>query len=193
MLQVLWKFISSHIMLQQESDNVRHVLITANSLIQFSYSCSIVGQAKIPIIKNTIWYDYVFYRLWYWYHFIPNAPFLYSLKTENRMGFWCFQGVEKGFRTLATMGYVVTSCQSIFTLIERRICMLVSGLKSIADNFSVNTKYILGNWSLLTEYHPEEFIYRQTDRWPASLLEMSPFHRWFSNILLVKTNYLVST
>ena len=30
-------------------------------------------------------------------------------------------------------------------------------------------------------------------RWPASLLKMSLFHRCFSNILLVKTNYLVST
>ena len=29
--------------------------------------------------------------------------------------------------------------------------------------------------------------------WPASLLKMSLFHRCFSNILLVKTNYLVST
>ena len=29
--------------------------------------------------------------------FVPNAPFLYSLKTsENRKAFWCFQGVEKG-------------------------------------------------------------------------------------------------
>ena len=29
--------------------------------------------------------------------FVPNASFLYSLKTtENRTVFWCFQGVEKG-------------------------------------------------------------------------------------------------
>ena len=29
--------------------------------------------------------------------FVPNAPFLYSLKTsENRKAFWRFQGVEKG-------------------------------------------------------------------------------------------------
>ena len=29
--------------------------------------------------------------------FVPNAPFLYSLKTlENRKVFWCFQEVEKG-------------------------------------------------------------------------------------------------
>ena len=29
--------------------------------------------------------------------FVPNAPFLYSLKTsENRKGFWYFQGVKKG-------------------------------------------------------------------------------------------------
>ena len=29
--------------------------------------------------------------------FVPNAPFSYPLKTrENRMVFWCFQGVEKG-------------------------------------------------------------------------------------------------
>ena len=30
--------------------------------------------------------------------FIPNAPFLYPLKTsKNREVFWCFQGVEKGY------------------------------------------------------------------------------------------------
>ena len=29
--------------------------------------------------------------------FVPDAPFLYSLKTsENRKGFWCFQRVGKG-------------------------------------------------------------------------------------------------
>ena len=28
--------------------------------------------------------------------FVPNAPFLYSLKTENHKFFWCFQEVEKG-------------------------------------------------------------------------------------------------
>ena len=29
--------------------------------------------------------------------FVPNAHFLYFLKTsENRKDFWCFQGVEKG-------------------------------------------------------------------------------------------------
>ena len=29
--------------------------------------------------------------------FVPNAPFLYPLKTsENLAVFWCFQGVEKG-------------------------------------------------------------------------------------------------
>ena len=29
--------------------------------------------------------------------FVPNAPFLYHLKTsENLVLFWCFQGVEKG-------------------------------------------------------------------------------------------------
>ena len=29
--------------------------------------------------------------------FVPNAPFLYPLKTsENRKIFWCFQGMEKG-------------------------------------------------------------------------------------------------
>ena len=26
---------------------------------------------------------------------VPNAPFLYPLKTENRTVFWCFQEVEK--------------------------------------------------------------------------------------------------
>ena len=29
--------------------------------------------------------------------FVPNAPFLFPLKTsENRKFFWCFQEVEKG-------------------------------------------------------------------------------------------------
>ena len=28
--------------------------------------------------------------------FVPSAPFLYPLKTENLMVFWCFQGVAKG-------------------------------------------------------------------------------------------------
>ena len=29
--------------------------------------------------------------------FVPNAPFLYPLKTsESHKVFWCFQGVEKG-------------------------------------------------------------------------------------------------
>ena len=28
--------------------------------------------------------------------FVPNAPFLYPLKTENRKVFWCIQRVEKG-------------------------------------------------------------------------------------------------
>ena len=29
--------------------------------------------------------------------FVPNAPFLYPLKTsENPTVFWCFQGLEKG-------------------------------------------------------------------------------------------------
>ena len=27
--------------------------------------------------------------------FVPNALFLYPLKTENFKIFWCFQGVEK--------------------------------------------------------------------------------------------------
>ena len=30
--------------------------------------------------------------------FVPNAPFLYTLKTsENLTAFWCFQGLEKGY------------------------------------------------------------------------------------------------
>ena len=36
--------------------------------------------------------DFIFFNL-----FIPNAPFLYSLKTsENLTVSWYFQGVEKG-------------------------------------------------------------------------------------------------
>ena len=149
-----------------------------------------VGQTKIPIIKNTIWYDNAFYRLWYWYYIIPNTPFLYSLKIlENRKVFWCFQGIEKGCSALATN---VLCGYSIFTLIKRKMYLLVPGVKSIADHFSVNAKYISGNWSLLTEHHTVEFTYRHTGRWPASFLKMSLFHRYFSNIFLVKTNYLVS-
>ena len=28
--------------------------------------------------------------------FVPNAPFIYPLKTESRKVFWCFLGLEKG-------------------------------------------------------------------------------------------------
>ena len=41
--------------------------------------------------------------------------------------------------------YVVVPCQSTFTLIEGRICLLVSEVKSVVDNFCVNAKYISGN------------------------------------------------
>ena len=39
-----------------------------------------------------------FYSITHFNTYVPNAPFLYPLKTsENREVFWCFQWVEKGF------------------------------------------------------------------------------------------------
>ena len=45
-----------------------------------------------------------------------------------------------------------------------------------------------GSWFLLAKC-----LKNTCGRWPASLLKMSLFHRCFSNILLVRTNYLVYT
>ena len=42
--------------------------------------------------------DMLFYETFLLNPFVPNAPFVYPLKTsENSKVFWCFQGVEKGY------------------------------------------------------------------------------------------------
>ena len=38
---------------------------------------------------------------------------------------------------------------------------------------------------------PSDILKKDVSRWPASLLKISLFHRYFSHVLLVKTNYLV--
>ena len=43
------------------------------------------------LVKVTNYFSNVFIN-----SFVPNAPFLNPLKTENRKFFRCFQGVEKG-------------------------------------------------------------------------------------------------
>ena len=41
------------------------------------------------------WAPLIWYIVWYINPFVPNAPFLYPLRTlEILMVFWCFQGVE---------------------------------------------------------------------------------------------------
>ena len=46
-------------------------------------------------LEVRLWVDYT--DLWSINPFVPNALFLYPLKTsENRQVFWCFQGLEKG-------------------------------------------------------------------------------------------------
>ena len=56
---------------------------TLKSLMSFRYG-KIVGQ-KSQIFEQSFCIN----------PYVPNAPFLYPLKTENRKVFWCFQGVEK--------------------------------------------------------------------------------------------------
>ena len=50
--------------------------------------------------------------------------------------------------------------------------------------------YLQNVWKHLWK---SDILSKDTGHRPASLLKMSLFHRCFSKILLVKTNYLVST
>lgn len=84
--------------------------------------------------------------------------------------------------------YVVAPCQSTFTLIERIIWLLVSGVKGVADSFSVNAKCISGNTSLLTEYPPKEFIYRHNILITIFVENLLGGNRFFPNpVPFVKT------
>ena len=59
------------------ADNISSFLVPSE-LFPYLQACNLLG-------------SYVFNA------FVPNAPFLYSLKTsESRKISWCFQGVEKG-------------------------------------------------------------------------------------------------
>ena len=55
------------------------------------------------IFSYCVWFPLILWALWLicsstlFNLFVPNAPFLYPLKTsEKRTVCWCFQGVEKG-------------------------------------------------------------------------------------------------
>ena len=53
--------------------------------------------AKLVRKLKSYWITWKFAYKQYNNPFVPNAHFLYPLKTsENRKIFWCFQGVEKG-------------------------------------------------------------------------------------------------
>ena len=50
------------------------------------------------MIFNTFFFNYLKSRYYYINPFVPNALFLYPLKTsENCKIFWYFQGVQKGY------------------------------------------------------------------------------------------------
>ena len=73
------------------------------------------------------------------------------------------------------------------------------GLVTVINPFSTNVPLVdkPGSWFLLAKslkkyLRKSDILNKYAGRWPASLLKMSLLHRWFSNILLLKTNYLVS-
>ena len=61
--------------------------------------------------------------------------------------------------------------------------------------FHLRTNQVVGFTSKMFEKHlwKSDILSKDAGHRPASLFKMSLFHRCFSNILLVKTNYLVST
>ena len=69
---------------------------------------------------------------WWLNPFVPNAPFLYTLKTsENRKVFWCFQGVEKGCKP------------DDYVIIKRRIKREVLNFRiNLWLNFFINAEKI---------------------------------------------------
>ena len=92
--------------------------------------------------------------------FIPNAPFLYPLKTsENRKLFWCFQGVEKGtLQTNGLMGFTwnhllkhsirMTKCLKLSTWRKLNISIIVCFITSVLRG-CYEIHLILFNFSLL--------------------------------------------
>ena len=63
----------------------------------------IINRSFKIIFSNCVWFPLILWALWLicsstlFNLFVPNAPFLYPLKTsENRTVCWCFQGVKKG-------------------------------------------------------------------------------------------------
>ena len=104
--------------------------------------------------------------------FVPNAPFLYPLKTsENRKVFWCFHGVEKGtLETNGLMGFAsnhllkhsiqMTKCLKLSTWGKLNISIIVCCITSVLrgmlwnsfDTFLIfpyfwHWSHILGNFS----------------------------------------------
>ena len=87
-------------LLREKCPNTKFFLVRI-----FLYSVRIqenTGQ-KNPIFGHfsrggpVAWNGLILFLLYNFNPFVPNAPFLYPLKrSENRKGFWCFQGLEKG-------------------------------------------------------------------------------------------------
>ena len=77
--------------------------------------------------------------------FIPNAPFLYPLKTsENRKVFWCFQGMEKG-----CMGDKWVNCKNKIRFRDRpfstyaKFFEKLTFLSLFIGKFCVRTKWMI--------------------------------------------------
>ena len=97
--------------------------------------------------------------------FVPNAPFLYPLKTsENRKVFWCFQGVEKGcienewvkanffsWRSSFLSSFFVLEWRKVAKLFLQFWCVHYFSLLSITstlNNFTNKNQEIMKNLSL---------------------------------------------
>ena len=68
-------------------------------------------------------------------------------------------------------------------------------LTNFRPMFHLRTNHVVGFTTKMFEQHlwKSDILSKDAGHWQASLLKMSLFHRCCSNILLVKTNYLVST
>ena len=102
---------------------------------------------------------------------------------------------------------------SIFTFLSQWFLLVFIISRQILNSVGLpDISYILLHWPILnqclsyveTSYlvfttkmsekrlWKSDILSKDAGRWPTSLLKMSFFHRCFSNILVVKTNYLVS-
>ena len=77
-------------------DNMQNKVVYGNEQLRFEH-VYMFWVLSIGVLKCVYWNFDQSFKI-YFNPFVPNAPFLYPLKTsEHGKVFWCFQGVEKGY------------------------------------------------------------------------------------------------